>query len=173
MYMVYCIIITILLSVLNAFLYRFGGEAKKNNELDFLRTSKTRDIGCTFVNLITLLNYMYFQHVTINKLLILSLVLSLVISYFSLVTYHGWLTKLLGYTDDKERWFNWLACGIGFGLSWICYTFYTHQWLSFILRTVFSGLIIMGWSEFISNDVLEERGRGFLHNISLLFYLIK
>ena len=171
--MVYCIIITVILSILNAFLYRFGGEAKRNNKLDFLRQSGTRDVGCTIINIITLFTYISFQHIIISKWLIMALVLSALLSYWSLVTYHGWLSKLLGYTDKKERWFNWLVCGIGFALAYLPYTIITKQYLSFSLRLLFSGLTIMGWNELILNDVLEERGRGLLHNLSLLFYLIK
>lgn len=123
--------------------------------------SKVRDFGCSIVALISLYLigihgqwWMYF--------------LSLGTMFGSLTTYHKWMNPIFG--DDKEdvRWYGWFMHGFCFGLA--LFWFYTY--LPLILKRAFVlGIFTAIWCEGISKDWLEEGGRGFLFNMSLLIFL--
>lgn len=164
--------IVLCLSILSAILYRFGGEGKKSNKLDFLRDTITRDLGCSFLSTLSIV-ILSIDKIQLTLLGICSLLLSWVLFYGALTTYTNKINSLFKLDTKKVYWFNWILTGMLYALALLPFTIYSSQWEALILRTLFLSWFTMIWSEKISIDYKEEWGRGFLLTISNLFYLIK
>ena len=146
------LLLTLLFSAVSAVLYRLGGIGKPFN-------TKVRDFGAPIVALIQL-------HIMGIHLPILYQIISFFAMFGALTTY----CKIGKQTD--VYWYNWLLTGLLYSVSCILVPVYTHQWLAFMFRSIFLITATCLWSIFINNDTLEESGRGFWYNLSLLFYLV-
>ena len=148
------IIIRLLLSVISGCLYRLGGAGKKGDWLDFLRDSKTRDVGVSLVSIVFLL---------LCKVYVpwWAYVLYFVLCWGALSTYWDWLTKLWR-KDEKKYWENWVLHGLFVGLSMAPIVYFTGHWGEYIVRSAVLGVSMMIVSELTGDPVAEEFGRGFL-----------
>jgi len=138
------------LSLISGGSYRLGGW--KHGD------TKYRDLGCGLVAMLSLY--------------ILGIQADWWAWFFSPALIWGAMSTYWKFGNPKAAWYHWAATGFFYGLALFLFPLYTGQWLGFILRTIFLTFTISIWSELISKDVLEEFGRGFLFNISLLFFLI-
>jgi len=158
--MTWQILFILALSVFSGTLYRIGGSAKDGGWLDPVKNTKARDFGCPLIGLLSLSLivsapwWVYF--------------LSFGLMFGSMVSYHKWVGRLLGYDDGNVHWPSWAFVGFLFGVSAILF----GCWPALVIRTLVLTFSVCLWSEVIDDAVLEESGRGFLFNISLLFYLI-
>ena len=89
----------------------------------------------------------------------------------SMTTYWDWLTKFWR-GDDSEYWENWLLTGLGYGMAMLPMAWYTDHWWGLATRTLFLGLTTMVWSQLISSDELEEKGRGILYTVTIPLMMI-
>ena len=132
---------TIILSICSAFLYRMGG---------YFQT-KIRDFGVPSCVILWFLINNYYNLILIPIFFLIFLSQT---SYF----------KKKG-TDAK--WYNWIFVGLAFSLSLIPIPIISGNWLGFIYRTLLVTIFTTIWSESISNDVVEESGRGFVQIATL------
>ena len=137
MEILYKIGIVIVLSILSGILYRIGGTNKG---------TLWRDIGCSLVTLIALwlllgfiLSYWWAYLLTFG------------LSWGALASYWGL---------DEKKWGYW-AHGLGISLAILPIVWITRHWLGFVLWTIVLTTFITIWSELVSKDVIEEKGRGF------------
>ena len=140
------------LSGISGWLYRRGGTSAG---------TLWRDWGVPICNILTLFLLGYFH----TKFL-LSYFLVFLLSWGALSTYIYFLPK----TPDK-KWFHYALHGFFVGLAMIPFAWASGLWTVLFIRTFVLSLGTMLWSELIGDDFLEEFGRGFLINITLLFFL--
>ena len=156
--MIFKILATIGLTLLSGWLYRAGGQGHPYN-------TKYRDFGVPLCAVLTMLIWgmaMSWWCWLITFLLM----------FGSMTTYHKWASRLIGYTDDDVHWISWLVTGFVYGLTAILYTLQSGNWLGFGIRTIFLALFTMIWSVLIDDVEYEERGRGWAFNGSLPLLLI-
>ena len=151
--MVFKVLLLIIISIVSGVLYRMGGKGGGKWYFD----SKARDVGCMLLNTLTLfifgLNGHWWQWLV-----------SMILTVLAYTTYHKWLNPLFGHNKDDVHWYGWFMHGFALGFALII--FYQHFKLV-LLRSFVLGLFTMVWSTVISNDNLEEWGRGFLVNITI------
>ena len=140
----------IILSCISAFLYWAGGHGKPFHTL-------YRDIG------IPLMFLLYMSYHIWNWTLILSALLM----WASLTTYHKWLNPFFKKPTTDAYWFNWIAHGLGVSLSILPFIIVTGLWLPFILRTIVLTAVITLWSEIWNMVEIEDSGKGFAIIITL------
>lgn len=140
------------LTVLAGYLYRLGGSGDAN--------TKARDIGCMSCNMasLALLGWSgaWWQWLIASGL-----------TFAAYTTYHKWLNPLFGHNKDDVHWYGWFMHGFALGCALL--PFY-QSWLIILGRAFALGVFTMVWSLAISKAEWEERGRGFLINISLLIF---
>ena len=142
------ILLILLSSIAGGVLYRMGGAAGFN--------TKFRDFGCPTIALVTL----WLLHAW-NWWLI---------PCFGL--YFGALTTYWKKKGTDAHWYNWALTGLGYSLAFLPYSIATGHWVGFGIRTVVVTAATTLWSQFISNAVIEEFGRGFIATVTLPLLLI-
>jgi hypothetical protein len=149
----------VLLTFLSGVVYRFGGSSKGDTLF--------RDIGCPVVSLLIL----YLFTITHKETPIWASVLYLLMAYGSMTTYHSWLSRLLGYYDGRERWFNWLMHGLVCAFSAFILCFFLDNWMWFSIRCLVVSFGMMLVSELSEDVYVEEAGRGIIFSgtIPILF----
>lgn len=144
-------IITILiLAVLAGCLYRRGGTSAG---------TLWRDVGVSAATLLTCL--------------ILGLTAGLfasIIAYF-LTFGLSWAANSSYFGQDEKR-FGYIWHGLALSLALLPIAYITGHWLGFGIRTIVLTAFITLWSEYMTWDIGEEFGRGFLIVISLSLLLI-
>lgn len=147
-------IIFVALTIFSAILYRWGGSGYYD--------TKARDIGCMLCNMLSLwlvgISGTWWQWLIASGL-----------TFASYTTYHKWLNPLFGRDKENVHWYGWFMHGLAIGCALLL--FY-QSWKMVLIRAFGLGFMTMAWSEAIDNAVWEERGRGFLSNITLLWFLI-
>jgi len=146
------ILLLIIISIACGVLYRAGGKGGK-----WYFDSKARDVGCMLLNTLTLFIFGLTGHWW-------QWLVSMILTVLAYTTYHKWLNPLFGHNKDDVHWYGWFMHGFALGFALII--FYQHFKLV-LLRSFVLGLFTMVWSIVISNDNLEEWGRGFLVNITI------
>jgi hypothetical protein len=81
--------------------------------------------------------------------------------------YHKYLNKWFGDSKDDVKWYGWLMHGFAIGCALL--TFYPHFGVVVVGRAFFLGVAMMILSETSGDVDVEEYGRGFLSNITILF----
>ena len=147
------ILSTIILTIISAFLYRWGGMGSEEfNEKfpslpDFCHDKMARRIGCMLVATAWLL-----INIEVN---LIALFISMCLMYGFLTTYHDYLN------DGKEDWKCWLTTGVFYSLALIPLAIAGNiGWVGLGVRTVVLGLATMAVSEIYSSPDIEEYGRG-------------
>jgi hypothetical protein len=130
--------------------------------------TKVRDFGCPSVNLATISLYLMYTEVRLWTPFIFTWILT----FLALTSYHSWLSKLLGYIDGEERWFNYAMHGGCIGLGAFPLYWLGIGWELIAIRVAVLALVIAMWSHYLHEVNLEEGGRGFFINISLLILLL-
>lgn len=131
--------------ILGAILYRMGGSDKYD--------TKWRDFGLPYLALV----FMMYRGMWHWSLWICALLM-----FGALTTYWKCLNKWNGQPKTDAFWFNWIAHGVGIGLAFLPYAYFTGCWEQVIMRAEVLGLTMMLWSEKNDNAVWEECGRGVL-----------
>ena len=146
------------LSLLNGLFYRLGGTGGA-----WWKNTKMRDAGCPLIMLISFwllkgfnFNYWYLYLITFG------------ISWGVMTTYNKWASRLFGYNDGNVHWPSWLVTGAFYSLASLPLLWCGMSILGFAIRTIVLAITTMVWSEAIGIDYLEEGGRGFLYNVSML-----
>lgn len=155
------ILITSILSVLGAILYRMGGAAKTGKWYDFALNTKARDAGVPACTIAALIVCAGFQ---------LSLWWAYLLSYGLLF---GAMTTYWKKKGTDAKWYHWVFVGLGYSLAMLPFAWGDGSWLAFGLRTAALTAGIAVWSQLIGNAVLEELGRGFLTVLTVLLFLRK
>jgi len=135
------ILYTIIFSIMSGLAYRAGGSDKFPKWV--------RRIGCSlcFVALMGL--YGAFVSIATS----LAIVLSMLMLYGCLTTY--WKGEAI-----DVMWFHWIMTGFMYGFAAIPYAWVTGKWLGFWIRCVVLALFTVIWSEYNTDVVKEEVGRG-------------
>jgi len=155
-------LIIILLSIISGILYRLGGASKADAKEEFpylpewiLNIPKKRDIGCAIVKLIAVLVYgvsgPWYIHLVAFLLL-----------FGALTTYWDWL---FGYDN---YWFHGFMCG----LAYSPYVFINGNWLGFLIHPIILALGMGILCILTGNDEVEEKGRGTILILPVLFNVI-
>jgi hypothetical protein len=142
--------IILLLAVLGAWLYRAGGQGKPYN-------TKYRDIGVSLVIIAQMCLSGQINSIPAYSALIPCFLLM----WGSLSTYRYFLPKPKDYL-----WYHYALHGFFVSLSIFPIMFFAFSWIGFIARVIICAALISLWSHFITNDVWEERGRGFIFCIT-------
>jgi len=142
------------LSILGAILYRLGGAHGYNTNF--------RDVGMSIITILVLA-FLCGRSI-VNWLGMASLVLVLALTYGAQTTYF----KRKG---TEAKWWNWALVGLANGLALLPWALYSGQWIEWGIRTIGLVVLVMTWSEVISNAVWEECGRGFIIIASLGLFL--
>jgi len=157
---------TILLSIVSAYLYRFGGMGKEEFTRKFsylplfLHEKLTRRLGCMLTAVIWLT-------LNLSRINIVAFIISAGLMYGSLTTYNDWLN------NGKEDWKCWLMTGICYSLALLPLAITGDiSWLGLGIRTVVLGLSTMAVSEIFSSADWEEYSRGGIFCLSLPLILI-
>ena len=98
-------------------------------------------------------------------------VISFLLTWGFISTYHKWLNKFFGKPKGDSYWFNWLAHGMGIGIAMIPFAWVGVAWWLIISRAIVLGVSMMLWSDAVDNACWEEFGRGFLIVFSLLIFI--
>lgn len=137
------------------YLYRMGGDKKFN--------TLYRDLGSPAIMILSLI----LLHGVHSLKEAGSLLLSFLISWGSISTYRYFLKKPENYT-----WPYYALHGFFVALSILPWAIVTGEWKFLIARAVICGALVSAWSGIIRWDVLEEVGRGFIMNITMLMIRI-
>lgn len=148
-------VITIILSILAGVLYRLGGIGKPFN-------TKVRDLG---VPLIGVLNAVYLG---VNAPW-WAFLMFFGLSFSAMTTYHKWASVRFYQSSNDVKFLSWLLTGLTYGLAGLPLAF--GDWPAALWRLAFLFIIIPVWSEYFRNVWVEEGGRGFFFNVSLLFFM--
>lgn len=132
------LISTVILSLLSATLYRIGGVGGT-----WYFNTKVRDAGCP----LCMLAWFWW-----NGLFHWTLWLCFGLMFSALTTY--WKR------GDTAYWYHWAMTGAGYGLAMFPLIIHTGAWPGFIYRVAALCLLTTVWSVIISEDWLEEGGRG-------------
>lgn len=143
-----------ILCSLSAFFYRRGGTSAG---------TLWRDLG-TSACLILAFPILHLVHGLWEWL---SLILVWAITYGALTTYRYFLPK----PTDYNCWYYGLH-GFMVAFADIPFAWVTGKWISLGIRCIACSLLVGSWSGLISNDDLEEGGRGFILCVTRLFYLL-
>ncbi len=141
------------LSTLCGILYRLGGKEGFD--------TKFRDIGCSLVACITITSF----GITNNVWSWIGLILSFGLMWGALTTYRYFLPK----PNDYE-WWHYALHGFMISIALISFIFAYGHWVGFWIRCILNSILIGLWSHFVSQDDLEEFGRGFIFNITLVLF---
>ncbi len=146
------LLVCILVSCFSGILYRLGGKGKPFN-------TKYRDFGTPLCGMGVLV--LYYKPLTF-----FSWVMWLVwfgLAFASMTTYWDKLFK------DKD---NFYMHGFMAGLSAFPLFWTGIHWYAILIGAIICGALMGIWSKKISQDWLEESGRGFIYCISRLCLLI-
>lgn len=149
------IILIVLLSILSAFFYYKGGEGPL----------EIRRFGVPFVGIISLL---IATHFVISTKILIALLICYGLNYVAMTTYCKFKKK-----QEDVYWYNWLMTGALYGIAYVPYSIVSGHWLSLLYRTAALVVIICVWSEVFGKVEIEAGGRGFFHNLTILFYTLK
>jgi len=141
-------LIVLALSVLAGVLYRWGGQGKPFN-------TKYRDLGCPLVAVASLAIIGCWHW---------SLILVFGLMFGAMTTY--WKKK-----GTDAEWYNWAITAFFYAIAVLPVVWVYGLWIPLAWRVVCNTFFITLWSESIDSDVWEERGRGFINNITLLFFI--
>lgn len=143
-------IVTILLTVLSAFLYRIGGMSKEQAAKDmpwlpqWLVNTKTRDLGCPAAAIGWTLAC-----------------LPIVAWWSYLIAYVVMFGALTTYWDKVFGEDNFFAHGLGIALSLLPIVIVSSGlWVGFAAYAVVLPVLMGVWCLIFSNDYVEELGRG-------------
>lgn len=151
--MLVSILLTVILSIVGAILYRLGGIGKPFN-------TKHRDLGVPLVSVILLV--------------FLGISSPWWIWLLTFLAMFGVMTTYFEFDNDVNTNRNeWLLCGFMYGISALPYALFHGVWIGFILRTIFLTIFTMIWSEKVDKDWLEEGGRGLAFVVTIPLLLIK
>jgi len=139
------------LSVISGILYRLGGKG------GFKNAKLIRRLGCPFTALVT---FIYLQPVWSWQLGVACFV-SYLFMYGAMTTYWD------NWASEGIEWFEWALTSLVYGLSAIPIVWITGNWFGFGLRCLTLVVTITAWSQYFSNVVIEENGRGFLFTASI------
>lgn len=146
------ILAIIFLTLASAWLYRAGGQGAPYN-------TKWRDLGCPACAIATLMVLGFFHW---------SMIFVFFLDALALSTYNKWLGRIIFNRPKSDVfWEGWMMTGFFYSVAALPLVMVYNLWFGFFLRTITLVSLTALWSEFISNDVWEERGRGFLHNATL------
>ena len=148
------ILIIIIGAIISGILYRLGGAAKKDNWLDILRNTKTRDIGCPLIALILML--IYYPQV------------AWWVYSIAFVAMFGAMTT---YWDKVFKEDNFYMHGFMIGLAYLPYLLVV-PWYLIVFRAIVLGLFMGIWCKIFSNAVTEEVGRGAAITATLILLLL-
>ncbi len=143
-----------ILAIISGVLYRLGGIGKPFN-------TRFRDIGCSLIILVTCLILGLFRGFTaslVAYLLTFGLLWGAYASYWK--------------SGEDMKFRHWCFHGIGLVLALLPIVYITGNWLGFGIRLLLLPPLIAGWSGIIGEVNLEEGGRGFLINATLLLLLL-
>lgn len=145
----------IILSIAGSCLYRAGGSSSYN--------TKFRDFGVPTVSCLVMWAW-GFGH--------WSLVLCWLALFGACTTYFGFVNKWFGKPKEKKYWWNWMLCGLAYGLAAlpVCWAF--GLWWGFFYRMLYLAVLITLWSENMESAKWEEIGRGALIVASIPILLI-
>ena len=146
-----------LLSILSAILYRFGGEAKRGDFLDFFRNKLTRRLGCAILQFIAI----FF---------VLKISAPFWVHFLSIGITYGFLTTYWDFINGEDR-HGFHGAGIAFGMILYVVTG-SIPITAFILRIILLGVFMELWSRMWTQDWIEEFGRGFSIPFSLLLLCV-
>ena len=140
------------LIVVCSIFYRLGGRGGA-----WYKNTKMRDWGCP-----------------VCCIAIISLVAGW--TWWSLATFiplWGALTQYWKFGQADCKWYHWLFHGIGCGIAFAPYAFFTGHMASLYIQIAVCGVLMCAWSESQDNDWYEELGRGLILGASCLIYTIK
>ena len=146
------VLLLAILAYFSGWLYHRGGS-------DGTYHGKERDWGCS---LCAVLSYSLFFKLPNNWIGMGICLVTFLLTWGALSTYHKYLNKYFDKSTDNVHWFNWLAHGIGVGLATIPFVIIGSTMTLTWVRAVILGALMMVVSE-LSDDVwVEENGRGAL-----------
>lgn len=140
--------------ILASILYRLGGIGRPFD-------TKYRDFGVPIVALLVYAGmcnpWLYFEW--------WRWLLSFLLMFGACTTYHSWLSRLLGYKDGEERWFNYAMHGFAFAFAILPLVW--GEWPGFLIRCGVVSTLTALWSHYTHTDWIEEKGRGVIFIASL------
>ncbi len=143
------IVIVLVLSLICGILYRLGGWEKGNRLF--------RILGCPFITLVAVWALLGFN---------------LAYWWAYLLTFGASVGAISAYWGLDEKKYGYWAHGLGLALALLPIAYISGHWWGFAIRSVVLIAGITLWSEYTSIDWIEERGRGVLIVLTLLFFLI-
>jgi hypothetical protein len=154
-------ILTAIATVLNAFLYRFGGCSKEEGKLKYpwvpeaLFNTKTRDVG---VSLVTVA-WMAFCYPSVAW-------------FIYLITFGATWGMLTTYWDFLFGFDNYWFHGFMIGVAKLGFAIFTGMWIGFAVHCITLALAMGGISAVSGNVDVEELGRGAAAGLTLPLMLI-
>lgn len=155
------IVLALLISIINAFLYRFGGISKEQGKNkypwvpEWCFNSKARDVGISLTTLVWLV--IFYPKVD---------------WYVYLVTFGLTWASLSTYWDQLFNKDNFWFHGFGVGLAKVLFPISTGLWVGFITHCFLSAILMGSISAISKDDDVEELGRGSIIGLTLLNLLI-
>lgn len=147
----YQILAIFVLTIAGGILYRLGGQGHPFN-------TKHRDLGVPVVGLLGMLVLKFYVPFYIH-------LLAFGLFFASLTTY--W--DSVPFNKGKDNfWMHGFFCA----LAYLPYAIATGNWIGFGIRTLVSTVGIGAWSEFVTNDIQEEVGRGMILIATLPILLV-
>jgi len=127
---------TIIATIINAILYRFGGIGKPFD-------TKYRDLGCPAISLLWMI--FCFQSVP---------------WWIHFIAFGLMFAALTTYWDSLFGYDNFYFHGFMVAFAYLPYAIVTGLWMGFIIRCAVVSVFMGLWCKFFSNDWIEEFGRG-------------
>ena len=150
--------IIVLLAALSGFFYRCGGAAKTGGKWDWIRNTKTRDVGCSLLATVAINltgSYSWWQ-----SLIHFGALWGLLTTYWDFLNH------------DKEVWWTWLITGLFYGLCAAPFLLGSLSLLSFTLRcTVLAGFSAAFRGGRLFSAVVEEIATGVVLVLSILLFI--
>ena len=145
------LIIVLFFTLLSSCFYRAGGQSQDKEANPkwipiWLRRSLVRDLGCPLIFMLTLWLLKGFSLASWWTYL-----LTFGLMFASLTTYFDFIYK------NKD---NFFLHGFAIGLSCIPLIWAGFHWWAILIRAILLAVSMGVWSAVVSNDVLEETGRG-------------
>lgn len=168
-------LVTLVCTLISAFLYRLGGMSKAEAKTywiwrwvpDWMIDTKARDIGCALITLFWMIAFFKFP-VNID-------LWKIIVSHT--VCFLGTFGALTTYWDSLFGYDNFYAHGFMIGLAKIMYAIFTGCWIPFILYCILLGITMgllsnkVDWSKFgIRDDYGDECSRGGIMQLLLLLF---
>lgn len=146
--------IILVLAIIGGVLYRLGGTSAG---------SKWRDAGVSLVSV----GYLAVRLPLIDGWAVGALIASFGLMWMALSTYRYFLPKPVDY-----KWWHYALHGFMVALAVLPVALVTKHLLFFAIRCIICSMLVGGWSHLISEDNLEEFGRGFIivSTLPILFW---